>query len=200
LANYYLKLRGPKYVDKFIAKYGELGNNAGFGMQLNLLGYSKIQNAEIQGALGGFAEHKATLAGLLKQVGAADKKQLQNDIRKMIQKVQNQLMSNDDPRRLKILQVIKDILKDESCAYKAGGHAESLYAGTPGQTTNSEMFAKLYDEAVKVTKQEIKQQRISNIKKFFGIKPKNISPEENNFVKAVNKIFTHNPSSRSSGR
>lgn len=184
LGKSYLKLRGKKFLENYANKYGELFNTKNMHMQGNLIYKSKLGLSAIKG----FTPYEAGIDGLLKQTGLKSKEELQEMLQKIIS--EKILLPDCDKRNLKVLQAVKETLKDESRAYKVGGSAERQHAnavameevssnGSPHKDfkpatklTKSEMLAQLYDEAIVVLKGEIKKQKINKVKSFLGLKPK----------------------------
>lgn len=169
LEQYYIKLRGKKWMNNYVQKYGQLINEKAFWLQQKLLMNSKLGTD----ALSGKTQFPLSKQGLLSQMDIQSERELNNILKSAI------TQSDEMPpkTKLKVLKSFRAILKDESRAYKAGGAAERFYDSLIGaSSTNankSEMMALLYDETRKAVNREIKQVRKNRIKSFLGIKPKN---------------------------
>ena len=170
----YSKIRGKKYTEKFVQKYSDILNKKNMLMQCNL-----ISGLHFNDAAGGFVNGEA-IDVILSKTGCKDIKQLREYIRKMIR--EDILIPGCDERNAKILQAMRLSLKDEANSYKIGGLAEKDYCRAKGIAysgdTKSETLSRLYDEANKVLKGETRRQRVNNIKRFFGLKPKEYAIEK----------------------
>ncbi len=171
----YAKLRGKKYLDNFIAKYGKLLNEKNMDLQSSLLYMSKLYGSS-GGAFGATINQPPTVQGLLKHMSMQSEKALGNRLNREVKS----LLVNDYKTDKKILKMCKVVLKDESRAYKSGGAVERYWSEINGinnqNANNSEMMALLYDETLAQVKKESKNLRHNRIKSFFGIKPKKKTP------------------------
>lgn len=162
----YLKIRGKKFAEKSLQKYGQLFNEKNMELQTNLLAKSGLDSVTQ-----GLTAFKAGQEGLCKQIGLKTKDELDKTITDIIHK--NALLPDGDKRNLKILKAIKIILKDEARAYKAGGLAEKNFLKKTGAAqseniTKSEMYSQLYDETIGVLQKEINKQTIDRLKNIIG--------------------------------
>ena len=169
LSELYLKIRGKKYTEKFMQKYSEILNRKAMSIQEMLMGKVLHYNHGTEG----FANGEA-LDVILSKTGCKDIRQLREYLREMIRK--DIVIPGCDKRNYKVLKGIRSALKDEANSYKIGGIAEKNYYNTSGITfsgdTKAETISRLYDETAKVLRGEARRQWVNNIKRFFGLKPK----------------------------
>lgn len=169
LSELYLKIRGKKYTEKLMQKYSEILNRKAMSTQTMLIGKILHYNHGAEG----FANGEA-LDIILSKTGCKDIRQLREYLREMIRK--DIVIPGCDKRNYKVLNGIRCALKDEANSYKIGGIAEKNYYNTSGITfsgdTKAETISRLYDETVKVLRGEARRQWVNNIKRFFGLKPK----------------------------
>lgn len=163
-----MKIRGKKFAEKSLQKYGQLFNEKNMELQTNLLAKSGLGNVTQ-----GLTAFKAGQEGLCKQIGLKTKEELDKTITDIIHK--NALLPDGDKRNLKILKAIKIILKDEARAYKAGGLAEKNFLKKTGAVqseniTKSEMYSQFYDETIEMLKKEIHKQTFDRFKTAIGLK------------------------------
>lgn len=173
----YVKIRGNKFIEKYIQKYGLLLNEKVSNLQGQLIYRSKVEGGY---AIGGYISHPLGKQGLLAQMGLDSEKSLQDLLKGYVRSG----LSECNPKlNSKILKVYKVILKDESRAYKVGGAVERKWSESIGEVnpnaTKSEILASLYDETIKVVKKEIKQLRKDRLKAFFHLsgKKKVVKPD-----------------------
>ncbi len=171
----FAKLRGKKYLDKYIAKYGQLLNEKNMDLQSSLLYISKLYGPS-GGAFGVTINQPPTIQGLLKHMSIQSQKALGNRLNREVRS----LLVNDYKTDKKILNMCKVLLKEESRAYKSGGAVERYWSEINGlNSTNansSEMMSLLYDETLAQVEKESKKLKRNRIKRFFGIKPKKKVP------------------------
>jgi hypothetical protein len=169
-------------------KYSEILNRKAFSMQEILIGEILNYNHGTEG----FANGKA-LDVILSKTGCKNITQLKKYLREMIRK--DIIIPGCDERNYKILKGIRSALKDEANSYKIGGIAEKNYYSSSGIAfsgdTKAETISRLYDETTKVLRSETRKQLRNNIKRFFGLKPKEyaIAPEFNCTESIVSKEF-----------
>lgn len=166
----YLKIRGKKFLQNYIQKYGNILNESSLNLQRKLLLISNMENGN---ATGGFSKVPPNKQGLLSQLKLQDNELLQKTLDTIIEEITT---GKDKKLSLKLLKAAKIILKDESRAYKTGGAVERYYADITGHSnpnaTKSEMLAMLYDETILRIKSELKKQQIERFKNIFKIKSK----------------------------
>ncbi len=171
LEKVYLKLRGQKYLDKYIQKYGNLINEKNMDLQQGLLYGSKLGDSALQGS----TMHKLNKKGLLAQMELPDENTFQTELKRLVEYCK---VENNPKQSLMVMKCLRGVLKDESRAYKVGGAVQRFWEESKGLATEnankSEMLAMLYDETLKVVKKEMKNLRKERIKSFFGIKPKSV--------------------------
>lgn len=171
----YTKLRGKKFLDNFIAKYGQLLNEKNMDLQGSLLYMSKLSGIN-GGAFGSTINQPPTINGLLKHLSMQSERALGNRLKREV----NSLLVNDYKTDKRILNMCKVLLKDESRAYKSGGAVERYWSEINGinntNANNSEMMSLLYDEALTQVNKEYKKLRLNRIKRFFGISSKKKTP------------------------
>lgn len=159
----YVKIRGQKWIDNYIKKYGEEVNMTSLSLQSDLLNRSGLGAASQ-----GYTAYPLNRSGLLAQMNLPDYKSLQECLRKIVK----ENLTEDKKLNKKILNSLKLLLTDESRAYKAGGAVERYWNTAAGKSnpnaTKSEMFAMLYDETVKIIKQERKNMFKEKLKGFFS--------------------------------
>ena len=169
LSELYLKIRGKKYTEKFVQKYSEILNRKAMSTQEMLMGKVLHYNHGTEG----FANGEA-LDIILSKTGCKDIRQLREYLRDMIRK--DIVIPGCDKRNYKVLKGIRSALKDEANSYKIGGIAEKNYCNASGIAfngdTKAETISRLYDETAKVLRGEARRQWVNNIKRFFGLKPK----------------------------
>lgn len=167
LENLYLKLRGPKFLDKITQKYGAILNEKNMDLQQGLLYRSKLGESVLQGS----TMHELNKKGLLAQMELPNEESFQNVINGLVEHCK---VENNPKVSLNVMKGLRGILKDESRAYKVGGAVQRSWDEAKGLATDkankSEMFAMLYDETLKVVKKEIKNLRKQRIKSLFGLK------------------------------
>ena len=194
----YIKIRGKKYLENYINKYGNVMNEKNLEMQSGLIRKSKVGFS----ATHGFTYYEAGIEGLLKQTGLKSKEELHDMLQKFIS--EKIILPDCDKRNLKVLKAVRAILKDESRAYKVGGAAERQHANATTleritstkdfepttKITKAEMLAQLYDEAIVVLKKEVRKQRINKVKSFFGLKPKDYhtKPQTNKRIVSIDEL------------
>ena len=159
----YMKIKGKKWLNKYVEKFAELVNKKNLSLQLNLLGVSQVGGC----ALGGFTKFKKGINGLLKQSEFQSRAQLHDFLRTNIRR--DILLPQGDKRNLTLIKSLIGILKDESRAYRAGGRVEAKLLPNSDKITNSEMLAQLYDETIKVLTKEKNLERKNRIRNFFGL-------------------------------
>ena len=169
LEKIYMKLRGQKFLNNLIQKYGQLLNEKNMELQQNLLWFSKLENGD---TFGGYTKHKLSREGLLKQTDMPLYKTLRDNLDDFV----HNLMDNDHKTNIKVLRTLRDMLKEESRAYKTGGAVERFWQESIGNSspnaTKSEIYAMLYDETIPSIKSELKKQQIERFKNIFKIKSK----------------------------
>lgn len=170
----YLKIRGNKYLENFIKKYGLILNQKTMNLQGGLIYKGNFAGFN---AIGGYTSHPLSKKGLTAQLGLSTEKMMQRSIRSI---VKDELVKDDPKLNMKILKTFRGILKDESRAYKSGGAVERYWSESIGaanpNANKSEMCGALYDEALSIVNKEIKDLRKNRIKSLFGIKPKQDVP------------------------
>lgn len=169
LSELYLKIRGGKYTQKLMQRYSEILNKKAVSTQQMLMGEVLNYNHGTEG----FANGEA-LDIILSKTGCKDIKQLREYLREMIRK--EIVIPGCDKRNYKVLNGIRSVLKDEANSYKIGGIAEKNYCNASGIAfngdTKAETVSRLYSETAKVLRGESRRQWVNNIKRFFGLKPK----------------------------
>lgn len=158
----------PKKVEKITKEYGTVLNLKSQSLQGDLLYSLGINQSNV-----GYVDDTA-MNTLLKSFECKNIAELREILRNMIR--EDVIIPGCDKKNSKILKAITLLFKDEANSYKAGGKAEKYFDMATGQRmqgeTKSETFAKLYEETLPVLKSETRKQRLNNIKKFFGLKPK----------------------------
>lgn len=177
LESLWARLRGKNYMDKSLAKYGQLLNEKNMFLQNSLfymLEKTKGSNF-VFGAVVPKINQPPTIQGLLKHLSYQDKKDLGNKLNRIVKA----LLVNDYKTDKKILSMCKVLLKEESRAYKSGGAVERYWSELNGinsrNANNSEMKSLLYDEALKQVNKEAKKLRLSPLKRLLGIKTTKIT-------------------------
>ena len=168
LEKIYIKLRGSKYMDKILQKYGQLLNEKSFEMQNGLLSKSQFEDFS---PIGGYTNQLLNIEGLLKQTNINSYKSFRKDLDSLV----SDLLEKKNPKtNIIILKAMRAILKDESRAYKSGGAVERFWTEAQGKVNpnanKSEMFAMLYDETLPSIKKALWEQRIEYLKNIFKTK------------------------------
>ncbi len=177
LEKLYVKIRGQKWLDNYIKKYANIMNSKGFDMQQLLLRYSNLGLA----ATNGYTENALTNIGLHSQM-KLENETIKDYLNKLIQRyIENPA---DKKLNLKILKATRDILKDESRAYKVGGASERYFdaqhSSVNQNPTKSEMLALLYDNTISVLNKRIRHAKIDRLKSLIyptKLKQKLFSPK-----------------------
>ena len=191
LSELYLKIRGGKYTQKLMQRYSEILNKKAVSTQQMLMGEVLNYNHGLEG----FANGEA-LDIILSKTGCKDIKQLREYLREMIRK--EIVIPGCDKRNYKVLNGIRSVLKDEANSYKIGGIAEKNYCNASGIAfngdTKAETVSRLYSETAKVLRGESRRQWVNNIKRFFGLKPKEyaIAPKMDIVSKEELKVLLEN--------
>ncbi len=167
LEKIYIKLRGSKYMDKILQKYGQLINEKSFDMQNGLLSKSQFEDLS---PIGGYTNQLLNIEGLLKQMNISSYKTFRTDLDSLV----SDLLEKKNPKiNIKILNAMRAVLKDESRAYKSGGAVERFWTEAQGKVNpnanKSEMFAMLYDETLPSIRKALWKQRIEYLKNIFKI-------------------------------
>lgn len=167
LEKFYIKLRGPEYMEKIIQKYGQLFNEKNLDMQNGLLSKSQFDDLS---PIGGYTNQILSTEGLLKQMNIDSYKTFRTDLDSLV----SDLLEKKNPKtNIKILKAMRAVLKDESRAYKSGGAAERFWTESQGNfnpnANKSEMFAMLYDETLPSIRKALWKQRIEYLKNIFKI-------------------------------
>jgi hypothetical protein len=160
-----VKILGKKWLQRYMEKYVNLMNEKVFELQGNLLGRLNIGECAT-----GFTEFKKGSNPLLKQLELKSSDEMVDELRCLIKDYI--LLPKGDKKNLKILKALRGIMKDESRAYKVGGKLEAKASPNIDNVTKSELLAQYYDEAIKVLKQEIKNERKNRVRGFCGLKRK----------------------------
>ena len=158
----YTKLRGQKWLAKYIEKYAQKINIANMNLQRDLI----INGNMAPTAIGGHIE----TANLLEHMHVKTKDELTSVLTNIIN---HQKKPHDLKLNLKILKALRLVLKDESRAYKVGGRAERCYEAANAMipekgNTKSEVFAELYDLTIEQLKKDIKKARKARYKEIFS--------------------------------
>ena len=155
LSRMIIKLRGQKWFQNYVQKYGSLINEKNMMLQGDLVRTMKMS----EGALGGYTDNPLTPKGMVAQMGGnMGWLSLNSRLSCLVRGVQIE----DNPKlSLKIMRGLSSALKDESRAYKAGGAVERAWNEGQGVYNNnankSEMCAAFYDETLVIIEKEIKR-------------------------------------------
>lgn len=164
----YAKLRGKKYLENYIAKYGEVINKKNIELQDFLLTFSKLDRTISGSAIGATTDYPLNIQGLINHLELPNKKALDEILNSRLKEL---LFDQDNNTNAKILSSLSCILKEEARAYKVGGSVERHWKEINGihdsNANNSEMMALLYDETLKQVKKEYNALFINRLKSFF---------------------------------
>ncbi len=165
----------PKKVEKATQEYGTVLNLKNQFLQGDLICSLNVYHANV-----GYVDNTA-IKTLLEKFKCKNTKELKKTIREIIR--EDVIIPKCDKKNLTILKALAATIKDEANSYKVGGIAEKYFDMATGKVasgdTTSETIAKLYEKTVSVLKSEARKQKLNNIKKFFGLKPKEYAIAKN---------------------
>ena len=119
------------------------------------------------------SEHTKSIEGLLSQCKCKTIEELHEKIRELLYK--REILNVGDFKSNYIFsRAFKHVLKDESRAYTVGGSSQKMLLKSLGKTsenaTYSELNSMLFDEAIKILKQESKSNLKNRLRQIFGFK------------------------------
>ncbi len=159
---------GRKLIQKNMEK-APLLNEKNILLQTGMIKLTGWRNA-IEGVIPKSSRSEA----LLEITKCSDKKMLQKKIKDLLYTDRIIEIGNDKQNNF-ILKSLIAGLKDESRAYNAGAYVEDLCRqtaqnGSQAVITKSQIIADIYDETIRVMKNERKHIQSNRLKEFFGFK------------------------------
>lgn len=164
LSALFIKILGQKRAEKLALKDAEALSTKLMNLQLDLI----VNKLKILDPADGITPHLADQKGLLQYMGLPSKDSLIEQLRQSVRKI---LDPKSEKKNIKYLKALKQLISEESRAYRSGGQSAKNYLGLKEGSTMSEMTSQIYDETIGAIKKEIKVQKTNRLKSFLGIKP-----------------------------
>lgn len=177
------KLLGEKLVKKMALKKSEIAGNKNLALQHLLIGnrFGTIKETEV------ILPQTADAKGLAEYLKTSQRR-IDTDLRNAVRRVLDQ---KAEGKNIKALKAIKVGFEDEARAYGLGGPTAREYLGIQEGSSLSEMTSQLFSEASQAIRNEIRAQRIKQIKRAIGLKVRD-------YEGPSRKLYVINPTPRSS--